>query len=50
MSYEVYIFEAKLTNVGAGYMGIYIPKDLARKLSRYKGRKVIVHVYVPKES
>ena len=49
MSYEVFIFEAKLTSVGAGYMGIYIPKDVARKLAKYKGRKVIVHVYVPKE-
>lgn len=50
MGYEVYIFEATLTNVGAGYMGVYIPKDIARKLEKYKGRKVIVHVYVPKES
>jgi len=48
MSYEAYIFEAKLINVGAGYMGIYVPKDLARRLQRFKGRKV-VHVYVPKE-
>ncbi len=50
MSYEAYIFEATLTNVGAGYLGIYIPKNVAKKLARYKGRKVIVHVYVPKES
>ncbi len=50
MSYEVYIFKATLTNVGAGYMGIYIPKDVAGKLARYRGRKVIVHVYIPKES
>jgi len=50
VSYEVFIFEAKLTNVGAGYMGIYIPKDVARKLEKHRGKKVIVHVYVPKES
>jgi len=50
VSYEVFIFEATLTNVGAGYMGIYIPKDIARKLEKFKGKKVIVHVYVPKES
>lgn len=50
VSYEVYIFEATLTNVGAGYMGIYIPRDVAKKLAGYKGRRVIVHVYVPKES
>ncbi len=49
MSYEIYIFEATLTNVGAGYMGVYIPKDVARELEKYKGKKVIVHVYVPKE-
>jgi len=49
VSYEIYIFEATLTNVGAGYMGVYIPKDIARKLEKNKGRKVVVHVYVPKE-
>ncbi len=50
MSYEIYIFEATLTNVGAGYLGIYIPKDVARKLEKFRGEKVIIHVYVPKES
>jgi len=50
MSYEVFIFEATLTNVGAGYLGIYIPKDVAKKLGKFKGRKVVVHIYVPKES
>ena len=50
MSYETFIFEATLTNVGAGYLGIYIPKDVAKKLGKFKGRKVVVHIYVPKES
>ena len=50
MSYEIYIFEATLTNVGASYMGIYIPKDIARKLKKFKGKRVVVHIYVPKES
>jgi len=50
MSYETFIFEATLTNVGAGYLGIYVPKDVAKKLEKFKGRKVMVHIYVPKES
>ena len=46
--YRVFIFEATLTIVGAGgKLGIYIPKNLESELMKYKGKKVIVHVYVP---
>ena len=48
MSAEVYVFTARLSHVGGGKPGIYIPKELWRDLEKHMGRKVVVHIYIPK--
>ena len=48
LSSEVYVFTAKLSKVGGGKPGIYIPKELWGPLKKYMGRKVVIHIYVPK--
>jgi len=46
--YDVYVFEATLTTVSGGRLGIYVPKDLEHALSKHKGKKVYIHIYAPK--
>lgn len=48
MSSEVYVFTAKLAKVGGGKPGIYVPKELWKALDKHMGKKVVVHIYVPK--
>lgn len=45
---EVYVFEAKLTRMGGGRLGIYVPSWLKGKIEEHVGKKVIVHIYVVK--
>jgi len=49
--YDVVIFEAKLTHVAKDRLGVYLPTWLGRLLEKkgHKGKKVIVHIYIPKE-
>ncbi len=49
--YDVVIFEATLTHVAKDRMGVYLPAWLSRKLEEkgLKGKKVIVHIYIPRE-
>lgn len=48
MSAEVFVFEARVTHVAGKKVGVYVPKELEREISKYLGKKVIVHIYVPK--
>ena len=40
------MFVATITTVSTDRLGIYIPKKLQNELAKYKGKKVIVHIYV----
>jgi len=44
----VYVLTARLSHVGGGKPGIYIPKELWRELEKHMGKKVIIHIYIPK--
>ena len=50
MSAETYVFIARLSHVGGGKPGIYIPKELWIDLEKHIGKKVIIHIYIPKHS
>ncbi len=51
MYYDVIIFEASLAKVTGDRLGVIIPTWISRKLEEkgLKGKKVIVHIYVPRE-
>jgi len=48
LSAEVFVFEARLTHVTGRKLGVYVPKELERAISKYLGKKVVVHIYIPK--
>jgi len=51
MYYDVIIFEASMSKVAGDRLGIVIPTWLSRKLEEkgLRGKKVIVHIYIPRE-
>ncbi len=49
MSHKVYVFEATIARVTGRKLGIFIPKELEKRLEKYHGKKVYVHIYVPEE-
>ncbi len=48
MSADVYVFITKVSKVSGRKYGVIFPEDVEEELKRYHGRKVVVHIYVPK--
>ena len=47
---EVYVFRASISKLGRGKsLGIYIPKNVAKKMEHLHGREVVVVVYTTAE-
>jgi len=51
MYYDVIIFETHLAKVTENRLSVIIPTWISRKLEEkgLKGKKVVVHIYIPRE-
>lgn len=48
MSADVFVFVTKVSKVSGRKYGVIFPEEVEEELKKHHGRKVIVHVYVPK--